>query len=160
MSGLEFLLCVEKQEGPRRTQKEHKQWVCRVSSLSWELRFESAWWKFRHEATRGDVLGVGRWIIRFGFIKIFSNIPGVVWTAFSVRKQFNKVFIFVSTPQQTKTHALNQISLFWECLARTNPNSTQLPTLFYNLYLQVKRIQTHSKLLLQNTSIVNFHYPY
>ena len=86
MSGLEFLLCAEKQEGPRRTQKEHEQWVCRVSSSSWEVRFESASWKFRHEATRGDVLGVGR--------KFFSNIPGV---AFSVRKQF-----FVSTPQETK----------------------------------------------------------
>ena len=86
-------------------------------------------------------------------------LPAPVFNGFLITK---KVY-FVSTPQQTTT--LNQISLFWEGLARTNPNPIHLPTLFYNLYLQVKHIQTHSnlfysKLLLENSSIVNFPYPY
>ena len=83
-------------------------------------------------------------------------LPAPVFNGFLITKKM----YFVSTPQQTTTHALNQISLFWDGLARTNPNPIHLPTLFYNLYLQVKHIQTHSKLLLQNTSIVNFPYPY
>ena len=36
------LLCVEKQEGPRRIRQQHEQWFCRVSSSPWKLRYESA----------------------------------------------------------------------------------------------------------------------
>ena len=62
--GCEFLVCVEKQEGPHRIRQQHEQWVCQVFSSSWELRFESRHMmeiQTRGDAT-GDKLGVG-WLI-------------------------------------------------------------------------------------------------